>query len=144
MRILIGILEDESRRTETMRQAIETTIPGATLHFVDNAPEMIQWFTENLDQVALLSLDHDLDAVARPEARQFDPGTGRDVVDFLVTRAPTCPVILHSSNSEAVYGMKSALEEAGWRTERVVPFADLAWVDEEWLPKLCSLLARIG
>ena len=49
----------------------------------------------------------------------FDPGVGRDVVEYLVTQPPTCPVIVHTSNYLARDGMVFALEFANWETTSV-------------------------
>ena len=39
--------------------------------------------------------------------------------------APTCPVIVHSSNSLAVPGMLRVLSESGWPCSAVMPTNDL-------------------
>ncbi|MDM8551916.1 hypothetical protein QUF72_17665 [Desulfobacterales bacterium HSG2] len=62
----------------------------------------------------------------------FDPGTGRDVVDYLITRTPACPVILHTTNHTAREGMTFALESSGWKTSYVRPYNDLEWIKEVW------------
>jgi hypothetical protein len=60
------------------------------------------------------------------------------VVDFLVTRAPACSVIIHSSKSIGADGILTALVEAGWSAERVVPYDDLVWVSERWNERVLS------
>jgi hypothetical protein len=64
--------------------------------FFDNAPDMIAWLEKHLTEVVLISLDHDLGANRQRSGKVFDPGTGRDVVDFLVQHPPGCPVIVHT------------------------------------------------
>lgn len=59
---------------------------------------MIAWLTNNLSSVTLISLDHDLGPNRERKGEVFDPGIGREVVDFLVSQKPTCPVIIHTTN----------------------------------------------
>lgn len=129
---VIAVLEDDPGRTSAMKAALGSALPEADVVFFDNAPDMIAWLTSNLSSVALLCLDHDLGPKRDRNGARFDPGIGRDVVDFLITRAPACSVIIHSTNSIGANGMVTALEEAFWTAERVVPYNDLAWVTERW------------
>ena len=137
---VIAVLEDDGGRTSAMKEALASSLPAAEMVFFDNAPDMIDWLAGNLSTVHLLCLDHDLGPNRDRDGERFDPGIGRDVVDFLVTQAPSCPVIIHSSNSNGANGMLTALEEAGWRAERVVPYNDLAWVGERWNERVCAHL----
>jgi hypothetical protein len=82
--------------------------------------------------IHLLSLDHDLGPSRERNGERFEPGTGMQVVDFLVSQRPTFPVIVHSSNPIDTPLMRSRLEEAGWTVYRVVPFRE-DWVAVEWL-----------
>ena len=68
-----------------------------------------------------------------------DPGTGRDVADFLAQRAPVCPVIIHTSNQMARAGMELALKDSGWNVTRVFPSADLDWIRTEWMREVNAL-----
>ena len=137
----IVALEDDPRRAEAMRAALEPLDDG--LHFLvfDNAPDTLRWLADHLAQVALISLDHDLGPTRSRKEGAFDPGSGRDVVDWLATQAPTCPVIVHTSNHLAAPGMELALRWAGWRRFRVVPFSDLEWVQTSWREVLARALA---
>jgi len=101
--------------------------------FFDNAPEMLAWLRHHLSQVALLCLDHDLGPNRRERDRIFDPGCGRDVVDYIAGQEPRCPVVIHTTNSQAAPGMVEALEARGWQVDRVVPFSDLSWLQLAWL-----------
>ncbi len=130
---LIAILEDDARRTETMRAWIEFS--GLQAAFFDNAPEMISWLPENLASVTLISLDHDLGPDRPGPDGDWDPGTGRQVADLLTAFRPQCPVIVHSSNAPAAEGMQFALEGAGWTVLRVFPFHDLEWIASSWLER---------
>src|SRR5262249_54281609 len=89
----------------------------------------IDWLRQPGVRLALLCLDHDLGPNRRRDGEVFDPGTGRDVVDYLLTWEPACPVIVHSSNGPAAAGMRQALKEAGWVHARDVPLNVVGWVE---------------
>ena len=93
-----------------------------------------QWYDEVDDLVPLRSRDG--------ETRE--PGTGRDVVDFLVGRPPTCPVLLHTANLLAAPGMMLALEMRGWRVRRIPPYGELEWIAQIWEPALREELGLPG
>lgn len=137
---LLGILEDDADRAAAMRRALRSTLPDLDALFFDNAPEMIEWLEASLDALSALSLDHDLGPTRNREGRPFDPGIGRDVVDFLETQPPSCPVIIHSSNGPAADGMLYALQLAGWSAERVYPHGDLKWVSGDWVDEIAAVL----
>ena len=105
----------------------------------DNAADMIAWVKGSLEKVVIMSLDHDLEPSSLRDGRAFDPGTGRDVVDFLVTQKPAFPVIIHTSNHIAGDGMKYALEDARWINKRVLPFDDF---ETEWIETVANLMAK--
>lgn len=79
----------------------------------------------------LLVLDHDLykDSPTDP-----DPGTGRMVADLLSRRNPVCPVIVHSTNTDAAWGMFNELASAKWKVELVHHLNQPEWIEELWLP----------
>jgi len=137
---IIAILEDDQRRTEAMRDALSARLPHAEAVFFDNAPDMIAWLKDHLAAVRLICLDHDLGPTSRRGEVILDPGTGRDVADFLAGRRPSCPVLIHSSNIDAARAMRLLLEEHDWPTERVSPVDDLAWISALWLPAVAGLL----
>ncbi len=123
-----------------MVQALSRHLPDIAPATFDNAPKMIEWLEEHLDRCRVICLDHDLGPNRTRDGNVFDPGTGRDVVDFLATRVPECPVIIHTTNSLAAPGMETALEESGWRCFRVVPYPDLAWIGEWWIEQIQKAL----
>ena len=92
-----------------------------------------------LDRAQLISLDHDLykDSPSDP-----DPGTGRMIADYLSKRDPVCPVVVHSSNTNAAWGMSNQLVSAGWRVELVHQLNQPAWIEELWLP-VARLLVQV-
>src|SRR5262249_52296668 len=66
----------------------------------------------------LIGLDHDLELQPGPDGRCIDTGTGREMADYLASKAPACPVILHTTNAAAAVGMEMVLREAHWETHR--------------------------
>lgn len=129
----IAILEDDADRTASMTRCLAERLPRYRVVVFGNAPDMIEWLREHLHEAALLCLDHDLGPNRTRGGRVFDPGTGRDVVDYLASRQPTCPVVIHTTNSLAAPGMQMALDDSGWTCRRVVPYFDLQWVREAWI-----------
>jgi len=142
--MLVAILEDDERRQEVMNRLLAEALPTAELVVFDNAPDMIDWLSHHLAEVDLLCLDHDLVFTPERQGGRSDPGTGQDVVNYLVTRTPKQPVVIHTSNWGAIRGMITPLEERGWRVWRVIPFADLKWLETAWLPAIREILADTG
>jgi hypothetical protein len=129
----IVILEDDARRGEEMVRVLRRAgFPAPTLFLT--ATMMIARMSDSCS-ADLISLDHDLE----PGVDQLDPGTGRDAANFLAKRVPVCPVIIHSTNYPAALGMQAELVDRGWRVERITPYADLAWIEEAWLPLVVEL-----
>src|SRR5512140_3329276 len=94
----IAILEDDANRILEMEACLRDLLPSRRHCFFDNAEEMIAWLKENLAEVDLISLDHDLPIVQYRGGERVDAGCGRGVADYLATLPPTCPIIIHSSN----------------------------------------------
>jgi CheY-like chemotaxis protein len=132
---VIAILEDDPARVSLMRACLNELIPKSPVMIFEDASVMIEWLAEHQAEVVLISLDHDL-PVRRVEGQVIDCGTGREVVDFLATLEPTCPVIVHSSNVVCGDGMMFALKDAGWMQSRVYPRDDLDWVREAWVEEV--------
>jgi NAD+-processing family protein with receiver domain len=135
-----AILEDTTDRIEKMRVCAATILPALELVFFGNAFEMIEWLNTHLNEVSLISLDHDL-PLRDANGKSVDCGDGRTVADYLAGIPPTCPVIVHSSNADCAAGMFFALERAGWPTKRVVPVNDLVWVERDWIAELQRLVS---
>lgn len=131
MRKNLAILEDDARRIQAMRSCVAEISPGIELAFFTDAQAMILWLGQHLGDVGLISLDHDL-PLRNAAGTVVDCGTGRQVVDFLTSFPPTCPVIIHSSNDACASGMFFALKKANWICSRVYPRDDLAWVKDAW------------
>jgi hypothetical protein len=118
-----------------MRACVATELPGVKAAFFDDAASMIEWLSENLGDVVLISLDHDL-PVRKSNGATIDYGTGRQVADFLATLPPTCPVIVHTSNETFAPGMMFALKDANWPVSRVYPADDVAWIRQSWIKEI--------
>ena len=138
----IAVLEDDLRRTQQMVQLLREFFPEYKVTSFDNAPDMISWLGDNLNGVKLICLDHDLGANRILSGVIDDPGTGRDVADYLATQKPVCPVLIHSSNVMAAPGMMMVLEDAGWPCSRLSPFNDLEWVRAAWIGDVKEALRK--
>jgi len=141
-RAVIAILDDEQERLRAMLPLLARDYPGCEVATFENAPDMIAWLVVNLHRARLLSLDHDLGPTQRRGDESFDPGTGRDVADFLAGRPAVCPIILHTTNHLAAPGMVDVLETSGWEVTHVVPYGDLAWVKERWIEEVRRVLPK--
>jgi hypothetical protein len=133
MALKIVILEDNPERCLAMRECLQARFDQFEVTFFDEAAAMIAYLQAHLTQTAIISLDHDLELKPGPEGKLIDPGTGREVADFLACQSPVCPVVIHTTNSAAATGMEMALQEARWQTQRVVPCGDLEWIPTQWL-----------
>ena len=127
----MAILEDDSGRIAAMRTCLAGAWPGVEPVFFGHAQEMIVWLGSNLGNVVLISLDHDLPLRSQHGAKT-DCGTGRQVADYLASVPPTCPVIVHSSNTSYAPGIYFALQVAGWPCSRVYPCDEHAWIVDSW------------
>jgi hypothetical protein len=136
----IAILEDDADRIDEMKRRISTCLQECEVVVFDNAPDMIKWLRGHLEEVRLICLDHDLGPNRDRNGETFDPGTGRDVADYLACRAPVCPVLIHTTNSMAAPGMVLVLSDSGWAHSRVVPYNDLEWIRSSWIVDVKNLL----
>ena len=136
---MIAILEDEENRQIAMSSVLREIGSETEFKFFDNAPEMIDWLEKNLEKVRLICLDHDFGPNRQKDGESFDPGDGRDVVSFLVSKSPKCPVVIHTSNYMAAPSMILTLESASWSIYRVFPFDNTSWVGLSWFPLVKQL-----
>lgn len=134
MPLKVAILEDNLDRQGRMQAWLNDRLYMYEHFFFDEAQPLIQWLRQNLGETLVISLDHDLDLKPSADGRWLDAGTGREVADFLANQAAACPVVIHSTNYDAVLGMESVLTESGWHVAKVQPYGDLAWIDEAWWP----------
>lgn len=130
MAMKIAILEDDERRRVAMLDRLQDRMPRYETVFFADAAEMIQWLAKHLLDTLAISLDHDLELQQVGDGKTNDPGTDRQIADYLAQFGPQCPVVFHSTNAPAVAGMELTLREAGWTTYRVSPYDDLAWIPD--------------
>src|SRR5260221_570987 len=125
MAMKIAILEDNLDRQAVMRRCLADRFYTFEARFFDESAEMIRFLAEHLAETVAISLDNDLEMKPGPHGRMIDPGSGVEVAKYLASREPVCTVIIHTTNTDAAEKSKTLLEEAGWRTRRVVPFDDM-------------------
>ena len=133
----ILILEDNEERIADFRKAVGQLGNGYHFKIWRDAHSMRAECEGFFETAALISLDHDLykDLPSDP-----DPGTGRMIADLLSKRNPVCPVIVHSTNPDASWGMFNVLTSANWKVELVHHLNQPAWIEEQWLPVASKLI----
>lgn len=139
---MLALLDDSPDRLSAMLEAAAGWRPEVGVRAFDNAPEMIEWLGGHLRDCTLISLDHDLGPSREIGGERRDPGTGRDVADFLARQAPACPVVVHTSNNLARVGMEFALKDSGWKVLHAYPGPDLSWVATSWLATVREALGQ--
>ena len=133
-RRFILILEDNDDRARLLQSAAASLGGELTVRIWRDATAMIAECPACFASASLISLDHDLEAVAGAP----DPGTGMDVAKFLSLHPPQCPVILHTTNFDGREAMQNRLRAAGWTVATVLPRA-ADWI-QEWL----ALAKKLG
>jgi hypothetical protein len=128
----IAILEDNADRQAVMRRCLADRFYTFDAHFFDEAGDMIRFLDRHLTETLAISLDNDLELKPGPGGRMIDPGSGVEVAGYLASKPAVCPVVIHTTNTAAAEAMKAALDAAGWRTRRVVPFDDMNWIESDW------------
>jgi hypothetical protein len=132
MAMKIVVLEDNPERVAIMRACIADRFYTFDPHFFDDARDAIRFLDSHLADTLAIALDNDLEMKTGPDGRCVDPGEGRHVAEFLATKKPVCPVIIHTTNSDAAVAMETLLRETGWKTRRVLPFDDMNWIESDW------------
>jgi hypothetical protein len=138
--MLVAILDDDTTRCAEMERSLTQALPDATPEFFDSAPDMIAWLARHIDDVALVSLTHDLGPSRFRDGMLFDPGTGRDVTDFLIEMDRSFPVIVHTTAGPRSKSMLTLLEHAEWPCVQVEPKGDSGWIGNEWAPCVAEML----
>ena len=132
MAMKIVILEDNLDRQAACGRSSPTG--SRTMSASSTTPRTIAFLADHLTDNLVVSLDNDRDMKPGPDGRMIDPGEGRQVAEFLAGHAPVCPVVIHTTNTVAAGAMIESLRGAGWKTRRVIPFDDMAWIASEWFP----------
>ena len=131
--MIIAVLEDNAARRDSMRQCLADKFFTYEAKFFASPQPMVEYLRGHLNEAICISLDHDMELIEALDGGLLDPGTGEEVAEFRATRPPQCPVIIHSTNSNAAERMGASLRDAGWTVHRVVPYGDLEWIREAWL-----------
>jgi len=124
------ILEDSPNRTEAFQNAAKRHRQSGSIRIWRIAAQMIQELPGLLASATLLSLDHDL---YKQDKSDPDPGCGRDVANYLAKQKPLCPIIIHSTNTDAAWGMHNELTAAGWEVEIIHHLDEAEWIETRWL-----------
>lgn len=132
------MLEDDLDRIRRFKAIVARHYPSAILTVARTAPDFKTAYWSLTEMPDLICLDHDLftDSLNDP-----DPGDGRDVSDFLVTRLAKCPALIHSTNAAAADSMLYSMREGGWTVDRIVPIGE-DWIETYWYPAACEMIAR--
>jgi hypothetical protein len=125
---MLLMLEDDTDRIERFTACMRAIDPSLRLVIWRSARKMVSEVEPFLPSARLISLDHDLEP---QEGDLEDPGDGIDVARFLASRAPVCPVIIHSSNGTRADWMMGEFELARWRCKRVAPIGE-DWIEAYW------------
>lgn len=131
----ILILEDDDDRLVGFQSAAASLGGDFGVRAWRDAPTMIAECPAFFAKAGLISLDHDLEAMAV----NSDPGTGLDVAQFLCLHPPLCPVILHTSNFDGRLAMQNRLRASGWTVATVLP-RKADWIQASWLPAARRLI----
>ncbi len=124
----IAVLEDDQRRIDAMRAAASVVLVDFLFIRFCVAGELLGWLNRPWTEVAVLSLDCDLDSMV---VSGQDSGSGEEVVAELCRMPITFPVIIHSSNAFRAPAMHLELAVAGWSCVRLSPYRDgMAWAKE--------------
>jgi CheY-like chemotaxis protein len=142
MTLKIVILEDNKDRQAVMSELLADRFYQYEARFFRTAPEAIQFLHEHLAETIVISLDHDLELTASQNGQIVDSGTGREIADYLASKAPVCTVVIHSTNSAAVLGMEMVLHDARWETIRVIPWGDMEWISSQWFRTIRRAILR--
>jgi CheY-like chemotaxis protein len=115
-----------------MKDRLSDRMPMYEVFHTSDPRELVQFIEKHSQQILVVSLDHDLN--------EMDFGgldlTGMDVVAMLETKEPMFPVLIHSSNTQAVEQMQSRLEETNYTVATVLPFDGVSWIAGEWFHKI--------
>src|SRR5262249_50124162 len=132
MAMKIAVLEDNPERAAAMRRCFSDRFYQYEVRFFDDATDMKAFLETSLAEILLICLDHDLELKHLSTGEAVDPGTGRDIAEFLSAGGPVCPVVIPTTNSPAGEGMESVLKKSHWKPYRVLPCNDLEWIPTDW------------
>ncbi|MEZ6057219.1 MAG: cyclic-phosphate processing receiver domain-containing protein [Planctomycetaceae bacterium] len=135
---LLLMLEDDLPRIQRFRAIVARNHPDAVLKIARTAPDFKNEYWSLTETPDLICLDHDLSTDSPDDP---DPGDGRDVSAFLITRLAKCPALIHSTNAHAADSMMFSMRDAGWTVDRIAPIGD-DWIESYWYPVALEMIAR--
>ena len=129
---MIFILEDNNERIENFKAAL--ALEHIDSHVEKTVPESIEWLSKN-EGCIIFSLDNDL------YVPDYDgnEGEGWMLCKWIVANMTKRPVLIHSSNINAVDKMKGICEKAGWDCNAVPPYNDVSWIHESWIKAIKNI-----
>lgn len=137
----IVILEDSPDRRTAMSDVLADLFPRAVIAYFAVATEMTEYLdATGIYDVALISLDNDLDMVTSVDGRPVDVGDGIEVAKWLMTRPPVVPVLVHTTNTMAGDRIDELLKANGWSHSRVIPYDGELWIQEVWRSAVRDLI----
>lgn len=143
MRIII--LEDNADRRACMSSVLADMLPEFVVEYFVTSREMIDYLSRTgLYDVALISLDNDLDMIESEDGQLIDSGDGVEVAKWLTTQPAVAPVVIHTTNIEAGRQMEIYFDLYGWVSSRVVPYEGETWIGETWRSTVRNLVVRLS
>lgn len=134
---LLLMLEDDHDRIPRFRAVVARHYPDAVLIIARTAPDFKSAYWSLTEIPDLICLDHDLFTDSPDDP---DPGDGRDISAFLITRLAKCPALIHSTNAQAADSMMFSMRDAGWTVDRIAPIGD-DWIESYWYPVASEMVA---
>lgn len=129
------MLEDDPARVVRVRRVLHQIDSETKAAIWASTHEMVRDLSVRLPGAVLVSPDHDL-----IEIDHKDSGDGLLVARILASMAPSCHVIVHTSNNERGRAMMGELELGGWTCSRVLPIGD-DWIENDWANEVRTRLA---
>ncbi len=123
--MLLLLLEDDAERLARFHTACSRL--SLEVRSWRSAVTLLDELDHHLPHADLISLDHDL----LSEPGEPDLGDGLMVAKALAAHRPSCPVIIHTSNTLRGDWMEGELQLAGWKHRRILPIGD-DWVEVDW------------
>lgn len=121
-----------------MEQILWSVLPLVKFEVVNTAPEMLALIQSRLSESFAVSLDHDLYVSGTD-----DPGDGLQVASYLSSQQPSCPVIIHTSNSVQSRQMQGVLESEGWDV-RLAGAIGENWIESDWITEVTAAYSKVN
>jgi CheY-like chemotaxis protein len=139
MRIII--LEDNIDRRQVMSEVLADMVPNFSVEFYSASRQMIDRLNKTgLMDVAIISLDNDLDMIVNEDGQLLDAGDGIEVARWMSEQPPLVPTIIHTTNKNAGDQIEELLHSNGWLLDRIVPYSGESWIRERWRKLVRNLL----